>query len=1121
MDPATAIGIVSGILSFVGAAEKILKLSWTLYNSVEGSSEETEMRLKLADSMAVISKRMIPFNQSALTEEDRSLVTLAQECNKLTNDIKKELQTLRPKRRKSKTQSGLTALKTLIVDPKIKELEKQLQHCRDQLHFHIAALSRGDSENIKALLASSKEDGTKLTRLELSITQLKQTLQDMTTMNVNSISDQALDQLKVLLHVGQDALIEVAKDRILRGIKAGFEDMSYRYQSVDSPFGETFEWILDLDGTSAEATKFIQWLSSGDGVFHICGKLGAGKSTLMKKLCEHERTKTELEKWSKANGGRKLIIANFFFYALGSDPRQKSLIGLYRTLLHQILTTSPGLIQNLLPDQWTRALSQQKTQSSYEILDDDIKRAFERLSKQQESNSLGEHCFSFFIDGLDEYQTTTSIDRREMVRPLINLANSAPDSFKICVSSRMENPFMDMFSEDTRLYLHELTQSDMEEYVQGNLEHVGTQEERRQLALSITKKAEGVFLWVVLVVQKIRKQSDDGARYSRLLGEIESLPTELNDLFQRILDTVGTTDSRLISHSVSLLHFLGMIPEAKYMCLWLNLSDFYFLEDYEADLRFAESAQFPNLGFDTRKEIEIAARRRLRGVCRGLLEGDKSTDIDFTHRSVSDFFKQERVKTKMHDESFRNMEALSQLKLASIKQYWCDVERQNDDKDDEGKKKEEEMTNRHSILVACLLEQRRKQNLDTIPFSFVTCLDTIPQLSVGKTISRATEDTTVFRISLSWKSDKGYPPYTYYEICHTSRVRHTMYEPFPESRYWSQPTGEPSNTENSMVLWRPADKDVDNIEEYSRPVISPLFTELCSGRLQYPAWRTLRIHDMPLESETLAMLVYCAIGTSIGRIIWKQPSNPSAGNNSDGLDDDEDLDDEENEENAEYHEYNYNLTVVGHCFLQHLFENQIVSPNLLTHLAFGGQFASIRIAAGDHQLSIWQHFLCWWAIVAAASGYFDSEEDNGCDYEFSVDYEGQLNTGFVLETFVKNGADLHLLLKIEDGEAVSPQGDDAFMAYTLKMIPVSGEALELDVVVNIHTRRHIRGYPYGSPRERYYGLSDDCRTPPPLPKVPLSIRDWLDRSQLPTKARLLKLIDERLAVEEENNKVGT
>jgi len=59
IDPVTAIGLVSWILTFVGAAEKILKLSWTLYNSAEGYSEETQIRLELADSLNSISNRIV------------------------------------------------------------------------------------------------------------------------------------------------------------------------------------------------------------------------------------------------------------------------------------------------------------------------------------------------------------------------------------------------------------------------------------------------------------------------------------------------------------------------------------------------------------------------------------------------------------------------------------------------------------------------------------------------------------------------------------------------------------------------------------------------------------------------------------------------------------------------------------------------------------------------------------------------------------------------------------------------------------------------------------------------------------------------------------------------------
>jgi len=44
--------------------------------------------------------------------------------------------------------------------------------------------------------------------------------------------------------------------------------------------------------------SLLNWLSSGTGIFHISGKLGSGKSTLMKYLCEHDNTKLLLEKWA-------------------------------------------------------------------------------------------------------------------------------------------------------------------------------------------------------------------------------------------------------------------------------------------------------------------------------------------------------------------------------------------------------------------------------------------------------------------------------------------------------------------------------------------------------------------------------------------------------------------------------------------------------------------------------------------------------------------------------------------------------------------------------------------------------------------------------------------------------
>jgi len=54
--------------------------------------------------------------------------------------------------------------------------------------------------------------------------------------------------------------------------------------------------LRDIERNYVARELFLHWLSSGNGIFHISGKLGSGKSTLMKFLCDHDRTTAELQK---------------------------------------------------------------------------------------------------------------------------------------------------------------------------------------------------------------------------------------------------------------------------------------------------------------------------------------------------------------------------------------------------------------------------------------------------------------------------------------------------------------------------------------------------------------------------------------------------------------------------------------------------------------------------------------------------------------------------------------------------------------------------------------------------------------------------------------------------------
>jgi polynucleotide 5'-kinase involved in rRNA processing len=122
---------------------------------------------------------------------------------------------------------------------------------------------------------------------------------------MTSISPGAQAQLRRLLDISEEACQAVVRERLLKSL--AFPGMYGRFEAVETAHYETFQWIFEgpsetgqHGGEICQSTResFVHWLSFGHGIFHVCGKLGSGKSTLMKFLCNHDRTKTELEQWA-------------------------------------------------------------------------------------------------------------------------------------------------------------------------------------------------------------------------------------------------------------------------------------------------------------------------------------------------------------------------------------------------------------------------------------------------------------------------------------------------------------------------------------------------------------------------------------------------------------------------------------------------------------------------------------------------------------------------------------------------------------------------------------------------------------------------------------------------------
>ncbi|KAL2694890.1 hypothetical protein Neosp_001479 [[Neocosmospora] mangrovei] len=427
--------------------------------------------------------------------------------------------------------------------------------------------------------------------------------------------------------------------------------MHRRIDQVHSAHVGTFDWIL-------REGSFVDWLSHGRGVFHIAGKPGSGKSTLMRFLCYDPRTEERLQQWA---AGRRVVRANYFFWRHGESDLQRNLEGLFRGLLHDSLSQCPDLIPDVLPELWEASKSSATpwlTDSDLKLQKDQIHHAFYRMIKSRDL--CCDRRFCFFIDGLDEYKETTREDYGDLVKLLFEWVDLAPQDVKMCVSSRELNIFeTGRFSLDPKLKLrlHQLTEKDIEALVRDRLSELFPSIEEKQKALDLSylsqtviERADGVFLWVTLVLKSLREGWADGDTLPLLLEKVNSMPHELDDLFMELLMSVAGANKQRAYLMMAVALRLDDVHENMSALFYFFVTEFYtsgFVNE-KGDVVLDQS---------TNDERKATARRRIMAYSKGLLEvaGETNSlfqypgDVVFAHRSVGDFLKQGNIRNLIQE----------------------------------------------------------------------------------------------------------------------------------------------------------------------------------------------------------------------------------------------------------------------------------------------------------------------------------------------------------------------------------------------------------------------------------------------------------------------------------------
>lgn len=308
-----------------------------------------------------------------------------------------------------------------------------------------------------------------------------------------------------------------------------FAAIDYRKADIAEHHEKTFQWVFQSTSTPVEenvaGSYFVEWLQHGKGLYWIQGTLGSGKSTLMRYIVEHSSLQSHLRTWAC---GSTLHVASFFFTKTGPEVLQRSLQGLYRTLLESLIRGNEELAWVAFPG-W-RASDRHAPDPPVGLLRD----ALQRILRSH----TGSQKFCFLIDGLDEYEEDDSVLRTKLAKDVLKLAKLP--GMKILVASRPEASFVDCFSDCPTMELHRLTKRDITRYVKAELDHDDrtkslTRLDAAKLAAEIVRKARGVFLWVILAVANILDGVMFGETYLDIQAQISTLHNDLYQAFKQVL----------------------------------------------------------------------------------------------------------------------------------------------------------------------------------------------------------------------------------------------------------------------------------------------------------------------------------------------------------------------------------------------------------------------------------------------------------------------------------------------------------------------------------------------------------------------------------------------------------
>jgi hypothetical protein len=359
----------------------------------------------------------------------------------------------------------------------------------------------------------------------------------------------------------------------------------------------------------------------------------------MKYILESHRTRKIIE---ETEYGRE-VFAKFFFYDRG-DALQKSIEGLLRSLLIQVLEALPNLLELFFsaPENGWKPMVSIWTEER-------LKTSFRAIAN---AKSLSKTIY-LFVDGLDEFDGKDA-DIAAFFKDLVENQDGFEIRFKACLASRSHTAFQESFRKFPSLEIHKFTECDIIHFVSKSLQDHSQMKDLVVLHgracvqnfMNLTvQRASGVFLWIRLVIPDLYEGLCDGDSLEELQRRLDLIPSDLEDLYFRMCRKVDPRYFKDMAHIFRLLQ--------------VSKRTLTLFETAEAVKPVSECFERKIQPVDQtfRQSQSLAMERRIISRCGGLVEVLRSPNhsenssqailpkstVRFIHQTVQDFLRREEV----------------------------------------------------------------------------------------------------------------------------------------------------------------------------------------------------------------------------------------------------------------------------------------------------------------------------------------------------------------------------------------------------------------------------------------------------------------------------------------------